>query len=235
MLKRKYSSQRVSKTTKRRRLTRGPISPRRMTREKKFYDQTINMVATEIIHGSPFFLCLNDPIQGTDIFNRIGRKITNVSIQWRLYIVSTDAYTMLTDSAPPICGRMMIFVDKQPNGALPSLGDLLQNTTSQLSTTSPINYNNRDRFSVLKDTHFVLDPYLVSAIATQSVATTGRQATYLKGWIPLNLETQFNGGSTATIADLTTGALNAVFMCNNTVANDGYKIFGIFRLRYFDD
>ena len=104
--------------------------------------------------------------------------------------------------APPVMGngRIMIVYDRQPNGAFPSISDLLSlNVSTAPLFTSGINMSKKSRFSILCDRYIDLD---TDAVGTATVVLFRNN---------INLETEFSA-TAGTIADITTGALFLITM-----------------------
>lgn len=151
------------------------------------------------------FRLLNGTTLGTDFTNRIGRKIIITSIQLRHMIQLENALN--TNLAATATGgqscRMIVFVDNQPNGATPSVADLLV----EALPTSMLNLNNRDRFRILIDKAWYFDPFIISLTATQAVAPMSRTGIYYKKYKKCNIETIYNAGNAGTIGDINSGAI----------------------------
>lgn len=145
-------------------------------------------------------------IQGTEVYNRIGRKIYMKSIQIKGYVVS--AATGVAD-----IGRIFLIYDSQPNGTVPLIGDVFNNCNAAATTNglSMVNINNRARFTILRDQ----EVYLPAVTNTAGVLTNGpsfpetAQKQYEIDWfVPLKgRETIYNGGNTGSGADIVSGSL----------------------------
>lgn len=151
------------------------------------------------------FTLLNGCEQGSDYTDRIGRKIFMKSLFIR-GMVSTQP-SLNAGSSPSAANsqtaRMVVFIDSQPNGAAPSVTDLL-NTASPFSQ---LNLNNRDRFRILADETFCFGPLVTSTTATQAIAYADNQASLVERYLRLRHETIFNAGNAGTIGDINSGAL----------------------------
>lgn len=150
------------------------------------------------------FNLMNPTVQGTDFVNRIGRKIQMKNFYVRGY-VRTEASAGLTTgvNTPSQMARMIIFLDNQPNGAVPVVTDLLVDAEPH----SHLNLNNRDRFRVLVDKQWVFDPVVYNTTATQALVSADRQIFAIKKFKKCNYEVIYNGGNNGTIADINTNAL----------------------------
>lgn len=173
---------------------------------------------------------------GSTFCNRIGRKISMKSLRLNGYI-----NTLRTASVDDYV-RIMVVYDRQTNGALPAIADILQDTdqatTNVTNSHSGANVNNVDRFQILKDYHIYLPTLTVTAGQittpgfTDPVSTTMRIDCYLK----LNgLLTQYKADSSpAVIGDISSGGLYLVTFGGNAAAEEGYNCLLKTRLRYTD-
>ena len=95
---------------------------------------------------------LNDILQGAGAYQRIGQKLTMESIAFKCNIE--------LGGAPPVMGngRIMVVYDRQPNGAFPSISDILSiNVSTAPIFTSGLNMSKKSRFSILCDEYIDLD------------------------------------------------------------------------------
>jgi len=159
---------------------------------------------------------LNCVQQGAASYNRVGTKIMikSISLNACLSINGTEPNHVVT--------RIMLVYDRQPNGAFPAFSSLLsENISTVPSMYSGINMANRSRFLVLRDQVHALDP-------------EQRQIVHASAYIRTGLETQFTS-NTATVGDITTGALYLVaFADGNGAATYIAMTQTRFRIRYFD-
>lgn len=181
------------------------------TVERKVYDVAASTVDADTT-GS--IACIGLPILGTDMTNRVGRKICWRTVQARGLVRVERAELMTAASIPAQYVRFMLVIDMQPNGALPAITDIL--TTAH--PASPLNLNNRDRFRVIADKEFTLDPYYLNTTATTSAASMTNQIKMFKIYKKVNLETIFNGTNGGTIADISSGALLRVIIGNQAIS-----------------
>lgn len=197
--------------------------------ESKAYD---NSSLSTQVNTSGSFIVLNTPVPGTDYINRIGRKVTVTSVFVRGFMNLEAAATPTTGIVSEAqMGRMIIFVDKQPNGATPATTDLLTNATAQ----SQLNLNNRDRFFILCDKQWVFDPMIYNTTATQAVATVGRTIVPIKKYKKVSVETIYNAGTAGTIADITTNAIHLFFIGTVAAGSDtDLNAFFSTRVRFID-
>lgn len=162
---------------------------------------------------------LNGIEEGTAIDRRVGRKVKNLTclIKGRLNSPSDYSSTRV---------RLMVIYDTQCNGEAPALADVLTGSTPNL-IDSFYNMNYRDRFRMLADKVYVMNP----------IDSTHQR--FVNFRIPLNLtkcETTYS--DTGPLIDaIATGSLYFVAISDNaTAGTDATKahISFTYRLRYND-
>jgi len=177
-------------------------------------------------------VCLNLVVAGSSFFNRIGRKIEMKSVQLRAKFNPTG-----TANPEPQYSRVMIVYDRQTNGAVPSLSDIIQSTTfdgtNSTSAFSGQNLNNRDRFVVVHDRRVVLPPVVAGGAGIQPFLSEFYQDFYRK--LP-NLVCQYKADSSPTpvIGDIATGALWLVVLSELAAGVDTWDFEFSTRVRYVD-
>lgn len=171
----------------------------------------LNHTSQQPYTGASVITCLNQVARGDDYNERIGRSIKNVSVQ-----LNFDAFHNTTDTSTFTTLRWMLLIDKEANGAVPVITDLLSNDT----TTSMRNLTNRRRFIILKDARILLD--------------NNRESRSVKYFRRLNLKTIFNQGDAGTVADIDSGSLILILQTN---AAETYKplVQITSRVRFIDD
>lgn len=194
-------------------------------RERKYFDTpgqnwTVDNAGT--------FILAFVPQTGTDFNNRVGRKTVAKSIYLRGSIRLNAAHNIEGNplieviSAPQIA-RMIIFIDSQPNGAAPVVGDLL----TEALPDGQLNPNNRDRFRILKDKLFAFDSVAFHPLVTvpganftsTSYAAWNRTMYNIKVYKKLNMETIFNQLHNGNIGDISTNALYVFFIGSHAASN----------------
>lgn len=161
---------------------------------------------------------LNGCVTGADVGNRLGRKITMKSLQWRIAVQCAP-----TTTSGQI--RTIIFLDNQANATTPTAAEFFEDSAAALLLTSPLNLNNRERFKIIADKISNLG----QEVATQAWAPT---QVYLKGYKKLNVDTIYNAANGGTVADITTNALHVWTMGSLGVANP--TVSSYFRVRFTD-
>lgn len=156
---------------------------------------------------------------GTDLTNRIGRKILMQSLEGRCFIAPTDATTNASIT------RVVVVYDKQIKGALPTGPDIFSEPAVG-SCLSPYNLNNRDRFVVLYDNVVPTGGNLGSA----AIALGSPSVAYFQFRIDVSLPTLYDGTG-GVIGDITYGGLFVV-CCNSEPGGAGSDVRATYRLRF---
>lgn len=173
---------------------------------------------------------------GSTFCNRIGRKIEMQSLRVAgrldtLRTVADEEYT-----------RILIVYDRQANGALPAIADILQTTDQATANTttsfSGVNLNNRDRFVILRDERIVTPSATVTAgvITNLGVVDPVHRLTNFDWYIKMKgLLTQYKADSApAVIGDIATGSLLLVTFGATAAGSEGWAVALESRLRYLD-
>lgn len=183
------------------------------TPEQKYNDNT--QTGTSIATGTQQLL--NDIANGNGVSDRIGRKITMTSalirLNWDMSAATNNTNTI----------RVMLVYDSQPNQAQYAGSDLLADASSGaagLNILSPLNLDNRDRFTILHDKQFSM------------VKGTETEKCQMQIYKKFRLSCTYDN-TTGTIADLTTGALYLDVRAENSDATAVFKYYT--RLRYIDN
>lgn len=173
---------------------------------------------------------------GSTFCNRIGRKIEmqSLRVSGRL-----DAIRTIADGEYL---RVMIVYDRQANGALPAIADVLQTTDQATANTttsySGINLNNRDRFVILRDERIVTPAVTYTAGVETNVGIIDpvHRLTNFDWYIKLKgMLTQYKADSApAVIGDIATGSLLLITFGDQASGSEGFSIALESRLRYLD-
>ena len=155
------------------------------------------------------------------------------SVAFGLQSSDTDPATDTGINNVPV--RFMIVYDKQTNGVLPALTDLLSafsgigNATARaIDVNSPNNLNNRDRFIVLCDKRFVLQ-------------SGGPSTRLIKKYKRLNTSVAYKSGATVgDVTDITSGGLYVITYRDADISmitdpSSTVNVTGDIRLLYQDD
>lgn len=161
--------------------------------------------------GSYSTQLLNGLAQGAGDFNRVGNEVCMNYLMAKLNIEFPDTTNRV---------RIMIVLDKQPNGAAPAAADLWTYTAQPVD--SFLNPDSKARFHVIKDV-------LVSG------GTSGGPATKAFNWkIPMRKKTVLYKGIADTIASIQTNALWLV-TCSDSGLPPNPRLNYMFRLNYLDN
>lgn len=230
-MKRKISNQKSKRTTKpfRKSLPKPMQVPKG---EIKTVDINPTSNNFRLVATPPTGNLLNGLQTGAGYFNRIGSKIRMKSIQLR---------GVITQSATAVEGylRMLIVYDKQSNGTLPDLVDIIEsrnNAGTALTTIySQAKTENRERFEIIRDKVW-RNP---SATFTGGVQTNGPSypgvddSWEFNEFIKLNSKKVSYKNSTGGISDITTGSLMVFFFCAGT--DSAWTCNWSSRLRFYDN
>lgn len=165
---------------------------------------------------------LNGISQGSDNTNRIGRVMVMKSVHVRGIVSPVDSSTGNT------LARLILVWDSDTDGVAPTVTDILQTANS----TSPMNLNNRGRFTVLANEEFFIGG--ISTTATMSYAQSPSGAVFDRFVkLPGKGCRTINSGTGATVASIQQGAIWMVTI-GDRGANDGGTFSVYSRVRFTD-
>lgn len=177
------------------------------------------------------FTLLNGIVQGTDINQRIGRKIILRSIFLRAYVYVEPAVNPTSPLlAAAQVGRIMLVWDRQANATTPAVTDILQT----VAVNAQLNLANRDRFVILKEKMFAFDPMIYNTTASSSVASLNRTIVNVKIYKKLWLESIFNAGNGGAVGDIQSGALYLFTVGSIAAGTTDMNIAYTSRIRFED-
>lgn len=185
-------------------------------------DKCMNVQNTQVCHNlasTNTGLRLINPVQqGTDVYNRVGRHLNLKSLKLKLLLFSNGTVNALTDVI-----RVAVVYDRQPSGAtsLPNynqiFNDIMESGTENSDVYSNVNVSNKQRFVVLRDMAWVVQPITTTKFSPQSFYDLGcKQGTpngnLVQEYIDLEgLTTHYKSSSSpVVIGDVATGALYTV-------------------------
>lgn len=184
--------------------------------------------------NTPSITSICVPVQGTGFTNRIGTRIKVINVQVRGYVASNLARTQTgaaDGNIPSHQVRATIVLDYQPNGAAPGITDIFTNT----GPVGGLNLNNRDRFKILKEKTFSIDPYIVSTtVATEEYATAVNQTKSVKMFKKCDIPVYFNAGNAGTVSDLSSNNILLVLQSNLPTALGSTQFVLFTRCRFLD-
>lgn len=218
-----YPSGKARMTGKRRKTTAlaVPLSYQRIVgkAEKKFFDTSIVNVADVSAGAVLNSLCLVP--QGTTDQTRVGNKITLKNINLRGFASNDDA---AAGTLQPGILRVILFVDKQANGATATVTDILQSA----SISSFRNMDQVDRFVILKDQF-----YKTVVTVTNSTGTphSDQGNTLWKMSVKCNIDVHFSS-TTGAITELKSNNVGLLYVTDQTTCNAA--TLGTARVKFID-
>lgn len=202
---------------------------------------------------------LNMLVAGTGSWNRIGRIIDMKSIRLRLKLSCAWDLSPYESGNPDVATppnfldsrscRLVLVYDRQPNGTLPLKSDIFQYKTAMGQETGDWNamlaFDNMERFTILRDETFTFEAPPINQIYQFDTNGQQIQTGYPKVNIErtvdiyqrLNHRTNYKAeSSNPSYADISSGALYLINMCEPDVSSDSPDIVvtGVARLRYLD-
>lgn len=157
---------------------------------------------------------LNPIATGTTASDRIGRNVQLKSLLFRWNAASGNSTQIQAL-------RILIVYDREPNGAIPLISDIV--ASSSIGFNTPLNLANGNRFVILADE-------LHNPILSYNGASSNRVGKIFK---KLNLPMKFTGQSSEDITTITQGAIFAMVSIP-VVGNGGEGIGYNSRIRYTD-
>lgn len=212
-------------------MTRPPAALRTRAAEKKTVDVNTTTVS---IHSTGTWTILNALQEGAGFYNRIGRKVQMRSLQLNGYFTRTGQASGQSEYL-----RVMILYDRQPNGAFPSVADILRDVNQAGTTSSTslagLNMDNAERFMILMDNRVNIpnasntaSENLDDPIVDQNNEINTKRYIQLRG-----LEAHYKS-SNGDITDLSTGSLFLFTFGNVASGSNSYQFTFKSRLRYVD-
>lgn len=201
--------------------------------ELKWID--IALAATPIPNGSGVTTnSWSFPVQGDTAFTRNGNVINPTSFLMKLTL-NTDP-----DLIEPCRVRVLVFWDRQCNGAVPTIqginaNGLLDDTVITDTTKSYRNLNTIERYTILSDKLYTFNPVLQLTTTLAGAVTTTTTVVALERTISARyklsrkIKLDANAGA---ITDVVTNSLN-VTIISDQAANQP-EVIGSFRMYYRD-
>lgn len=181
------------------------------------------------VAGTPVDYVLNNLAKGDDRNTRTGNRIRMVSLQIRAIIQPAPVHV------EGCCVRLIVFLDKQCNGAAPTFANLFSDPTAALQYLSPFNPNTvPSRFKILKDKRWVLNALTATATtpATGVVSTMSTAQAYTNIIIKLKKRfTQYGDGNAGTVADIIKPSLYMLWMTDAVATAPGISQEVVFRFK----
>lgn len=182
------------------------------------------------------------PKLGSAFFNRLSNRTRGVSLHLIGQIAPTFSNAAIITQT---FGRIIVYYDRQPNGANPATADILLDTHNDGSTTtnafSQINMNNRDRFMILRDRKVVLPEIAIDGVGGNQVGgvitdpNCGDKGFRYTEFIKLNhLESLYNSTNGGTIGDISSGAFGILVVSNDSSGSPGWLLDISVRFKFLD-
>ncbi len=206
-----------------RRRRKGPYKGRIAIGELKFHDLDIDD-ATIAQGGNIAQASCNIIAQGTTESQRVGRKCTIKSINWRMQIklIASTATAATSDSI-----RVILYLDKQTNGATAAVTDIFETADFQ----SFNNLANKSRFRTLMDRTYDMVCKCGSGRGSTDTLAFGEDVINDTFFKKCNIDIEYD--NSATGGELTTQRTNNIGVL--LLASSGSTQFGSkMRLRFAD-
>lgn len=151
---------------------------------------------------------VNIMAQGDSRTTRTGNRIENVGLRCALTIEPSGAAQQATRV------RVMLVMDKQPNGVGIIGGDLFPTGTAAANRFyAPYNLNTVPRrYKILWDKLFLLRQGVAGATAAGMLTQFAQQPIYMRKSFKLKSKTKYNDGNAGTIADVITPNISWVLI-----------------------
>lgn len=182
-------------------------------------------------------LLMNGTVQGAAQQQRIGNKISMKSLRIKGNIIN-----LLT--AVQTSGRILVVYDKQTNGVVPALTDVINTRTSitaAATTTaySNLNLDNVERFTILRDMTFILPSVTNTAGVLTNTGWDSQNQPNGSSFFDVDMFIKLKGmttlykGATSGIGDIATGGIYMYLINHQGIASWTFR--NTIRLRYNDN
>lgn len=191
----------------------------------------VDTVFGDTVDTSGDLQLLNSILAGTSQITRVGSEINATSIQFRLNCVTNDANT-----DGPCFLRVIMFWDRQANGTVPTLASdpisgapgLLNNSIIIDLTQAPYQYENSERFRVLYDKVYTLNPRFAQSIVAGVITEAYPVGLFIKKKVKLNRKIKYDAPA-AGIGSINTNSLYMAFIsseaANAPTVNAGFRLY----------
>lgn len=200
--------------------------------------KTVDLAAaTYTLNTTAVFTPINIIQEGPGFNQRVGRKVMLKSLHLTGYLSSSGNVTTNTSEYT----RILLVYDRQPNGAVPTLADVLQdvtfNGTTSTGAISGLNMNNSERFLIIRDSRFFSPSNGNAAALSDQVASnidyTVNKCNLNEFCRLNNLQTHYQA-SAGAVTDISSGSLLLITFGNVAPGSEGYAAHLKLRLRYHD-
>jgi len=178
-------------------------------------------------------------VQDDTASGRNGNRVFPTSIHIRAELITDPDQVSVLNG--PTWIRCILFWDRQPNGAAPTIvgasntQSLLDNTVVNLGYLSPRNFNTIKRYKILYDKVITLNPQVVltTVAGPPSTSQVVPMGYYLNFTKKLGRMIQFND-TTGVIGSIETNSLYIMYICNVTAGANQPQVVAGYRLYYRD-
>lgn len=187
---------------------------------------TVPSLATATVY------CLNLLNTGSSGITTVGRRVIMKSLLLRASIrMGTSLNAPAATASTSV--RVMVVYDRQPNGSLATIAQLLGATT--YGTASPLSLANSDRFTILLDEKFGIPGCCVVTAGT-NVAVDEPAPYFLDRYVKVGLPCEANGSAfTGAISGIATGGVFLLAWSDIAAANSPPVVdCAMSRIRYID-
>lgn len=176
--------------------------------EVKFFDVTLDDATVD--NAGTVTDSINKIAQGTTEVQRDGRKCTISSIDWKYDLRLPERDAVATPEAPDVV-RVIMYVDKQANGATAAVTDILETANYQ----SFYNLANSQRFRILCDKTHNMNYSNLASDGAGVVSSSGvvRSYTFHKS---LKLPLEFSA-TTGAITEIRSNNIGVLLISRNAV------------------
>jgi len=167
------------------------------------------------------------PVQGDDITNRQGRKVfvKKIRIQG---VINIATQTTQAAADEPMVIRLVVYQDKQTNGAQSQGEDLLSSGAASSAVFMSQNLANLGRFKVWKD-RIITQPQQGLAGVTASIVQGGDNIYFKFSFKPM-CYVNYNATNGGTIADVIDNSFHMIgnYVTGGQAATIAYKVRTVF-------
>lgn len=226
--RRRYQKGKIKKVyVKRRRRSRiaykSPGIYKELNQEVKWLTVTDTFLGEDTDKSGIYYL-LNNVSSGTTNHGRVGEKIVVKSLNLKIKLEKHD-----NDSRAETRLRLIVFIQKNPQGSGPNLGNILYNpTTLDLNIISPYNKDTISEYKILHDK-------LYSLGRQDSTIMNGMlpKVRFIKIYKELNLLTDFNH-TIPTVGEHYRRGTLGMYMISDSEDNYGPQLKIYSRITYTD-
>lgn len=183
------------------------------------------MLSGAAVTSAGLLTLLNGLTQGDGVSNREGDSISPTSIQCRAAAVQAN-----TSIGADVVWRHIVFWDAQPNGAAPTMGDLLDQAIITQAAYAPYKRQYQKRFKIVYDNMFKTSPNMADpANPTTQITQPLRLIQFKRS---LNRVVKYrNAQNTGLVNDLATNSLYSLWV----VTGGTHNVTGGWRMYFKDD